>query len=210
MTDQETAIALLDAAEAAFVEDGIDAASLRSIMRSAGSNAAAVHYHYGGREKLASAVVQRILTPLQDRRLELLDQVVEEARPTAPSLAALLDALVRPDFEAQVATGQRNPAGARIIGLIYSRPPSFVKDMVEASFAPVAGRFGPQLAAALPEISPDELVWRVRWAVFGLLGALLSDNSAVITNDSIENEVARTVAVLAGALAAPPSKEKAT
>ena len=136
MTEQATATALLDAAEAEFAENGIDRASLRSIMRAAGANSAAVHYHYGSRESLARAVLERILQPLQRRRCELLEAAV--AATGRPNLDRAIDALIRPDFEALLAAQDRDPRSTRIVGAIYSRPPAFVKAMVEASFSPVA------------------------------------------------------------------------
>jgi AcrR family transcriptional regulator len=86
MTDQDTAVALLDAAEVAFAEHGVDAVSLRAIMRAAGVNTAAIHYHYGSRDELARAVLKRVLNPLQTRRLQLLDELVSSSE--EPSISS--------------------------------------------------------------------------------------------------------------------------
>ena len=72
MTESATAEALLDAAESAFAERGVEDASLRAIMRAASANTAAVHYHFGGRDALARTVLDRILAPLNARRVVLL------------------------------------------------------------------------------------------------------------------------------------------
>ena len=200
----ETATALLDAAESAFAEAGIDAASLRSIMRDAGANPAAVHYHYGSREQLALAVLDRVLAPLQQRRLVLLDAAVAAGAPTARTL---VEALVRPDFEALAATAERNPRATRILGVIYSRPPEFVLHHVEASFGPVAAMFMPHLIAALPAVEPEDLAWRVRWNLFGMLGAVLSDTAEHAVAAELEVVIQRTVDAATGALSAPTTTE---
>lgn len=194
-------MALLDAAEAAFAVDGVDAVSLRSIMREAGANAAAVHYHYGSRDALAGAVLDRVLAPLQERRIELLDDLVIQGQ--VPSVAALIEALVRPDLEAVVSLGERNPGGGRLIGMIYARPSIFVKTLVEGHFGPVATRFMPHFEAALPHLESDEIAWRVRWCVFGPLGALLSDEALSIIPESLDIQLARFVVAAGGALLAP-------
>jgi AcrR family transcriptional regulator len=204
MTEASTQTVLLDAAESAFAEHGVDNVSLRSIMRGAGVNPAAVHYHYGSREELARAVLLRVLEPLQERRLELLEIAV--ANEGSPSLRRLLDAVIRPDLEMVVAIGTRNPDAARLPGAIYTRPSDFVKTLVEASFKPVALRFMPHIQAALPDHHPDELSWRIRWSVFGLLGALLSDEPG-ITHQTLESDLDRVLAVTVGALTAPPTME---
>lgn len=208
-SSSSTAIALLDAAEIVFATEGVDNASLRSIMRQAGSNPAAVHYHYGSRNELARAVLDRILAPLQDRRLMLLNDLCD-IHADQPPINGLIEALVRPDLEAFLAIGQRNPHGARLIGAIYTRPSSFVKSFVEESFSPVAQVFTPHLLRALPELGPEELAWRIRWAVFGTVGALLSDDEATLTEENVEAELAKLLATSIGALTAPPAKEMTT
>lgn len=204
-------MALLDAAEVAFADEGVDKVSLRAIMRSAGANTAAVHYHYGSRDELAKAVLDRVLKPLQTRRLELLDELLDStaASGTAPTTENLIEALIRPDFEAVIAVADRNPEGARIIGTIYARPSAFVKSLVGDSFAPVARRFLPHLHAALPNLSPAELSWRIRWGLFGILGALLCDEDTIITPKTIEAELARIVTVTVGAVSANPPRSSA-
>ena len=208
-----TSVALLDAAEHAFAERGIEHASLRAIMRSAGANPAAVHYHFGSRQALARAVLERTLRPLNQRRLALLAEAEALAHlgGRAIALPELLDALVRPDFEAVAELGRRSPGRGRLIGTIYNQPERFVKALVEEHFEPVAAKFMPHLVAVLPHIEPAELSWRVRWCVFGLLGALLSDDDPDPDPDAgpdtagldVDVTVARVVTVTAGALASP-------
>lgn len=200
MTEHATATALLDAAEQAFADDGIDAASLRAIMRQAGVDTGAVHYHFGSRADLVAAVLDRLLAPLQSRRLELL-----AAQGDAPTLAGLVDALVRPDLEVVLAVRDRNPDAGHVVATIYLRPSTFVRQQVEASFAPVAERFMPHLLARLPDVPGHEVSWRVRWVVFGTLGAWLAEAGRTFDATQLDLERDRLVASLAAALAGPAS-----
>jgi AcrR family transcriptional regulator len=190
--------ALLDEAEAEFASAGFDNGSLRKIMRQAGVDPGAVHYHFGGREALAAAVLDRLLAPLNARRLELLEAAVANGRPGAPQL---VEALIRPDIEAAHALHAQSPGRARLIGAIYSRPADFVATTVASHFAPVADAFRPHLEAALPHVAFDDIAWRIRWYVFGPVGALLTDESAAFARpaDDLVEELART---LSAALAA--------
>lgn len=198
-----TRTALLDAAEAAFASDGIEQASLRSVMREAGANPAAVHYHFGSRAALAQAVLDRVLEPLQMRRVALLAELVAAGKQDNPR--RLLEALVRPDLEQAVALSHRNDRGHRLIGAIYTQPSTFVTELVEASFAPVARRFLPHLTAALPELGIDEITWRIRWCVFGVVGSRLCDDEFDVTSGRLEPELNRILTALVGALTAPPA-----
>jgi AcrR family transcriptional regulator len=167
--------ALLDAAEAEFARQGIESGSLREIMRQAQADPGAVHYHFGGREALAAAVLDRLLVPLNARRLELLDEAVASGPPVT---SQLVEALVRPDVETAHALHARSPGRARLIGAIYTRPSDFVAATVAAHFAPVADAFRPHLEAALPHLPFGDIAWRIRWCVFGTVGALLTDDAA--------------------------------
>jgi AcrR family transcriptional regulator len=183
-------------------------------MRAAGANPAAVHHRFGSRQALAEAVLERTLRPLNGRRLELLERAEAGSGGGPIALGDLLDALVRPDLEAVAELAHRAPGRGRLIGTIYSQPERFVKALVERHFEPVAARFVPHLVAAVPWVPPAELAWRVRWCVFGLLGALLCDGGldldlgageeAGVSAEGVDRAIARIVAVTAGAVASQP------
>jgi AcrR family transcriptional regulator len=190
--------ALLEAAEAEFAATGIETGSLRKIMRAAGADPGAVHYHFGGRERLAEAVLTRILLPLNERRCELLDLATEGRKPT---LGSLVEALIRPDIETAHVLHSRSPGRARLIGAVYLRPADFVEGTVAAHFAPVAEAFRPHLESALPGVPFPVIGWRIRWCVFGTIGALLSHDSAPFERD-LEDLVTELVRTLSAALRA--------
>ncbi len=204
MTPAAPAHALLGAAEAQFAESGIEEASLRAIMRAAGADAGSIHYHFRTREALAESVLDRILDPLNARRLELLAALEKTAAGRPIALAALVEALIRPDVELARDLEARSAGRARLIGAIYVRPSDFVRARVEDRFRPVARAFLPHLTDALSQVPAELISWRVRWCVFGTLGALMSDarEPFAIQPDAL---VSRVVAASAGALAAPIS-----
>jgi AcrR family transcriptional regulator len=200
---------LIDAAEAEFSDRGFAGASLRGIMRSAGANPAAVHYHFGSRDELIRAVLDRTLGPLNDRRLELLQGLQLRCKGLPIEVGELVVALVMPDLEALRDLQGRNPRGARLIGLIYAHPTAFVKERVEEHFRPVAEQFMPEFARSVPDIPDDEVAWRVRWCVFGTLIALLSAEAddAPLDLDDLDGSARRLASFIAGGLTAPMATE---
>jgi len=65
---------LLDAAERLFLEHGLDEVSLRAIVREAGQrNQSALQYHFGGREELIAAILNRRMQQVEARRRSLVD-----------------------------------------------------------------------------------------------------------------------------------------
>lgn len=190
--------ALLDAAEVEFASAGIETGSLRNIMRTAGTDPGAVHYHFGSRDALAAAVLDRILVPLNTRRLELLTEAVAHGQ---PPLSQLVEALIRPDIETAHALHAQSPGRSRLIGAIYTRPNHFVAETVAAHFAPVANAFRRHLETALPHHLFDDIAWRIRWCVFGTVGALLTDESAPFER-SADDLIAELVRTMSATLAA--------
>jgi AcrR family transcriptional regulator len=70
---ERTRQAILDAAARLFAERGIDAVSLNEINTAAGQrNASSLHYHFGSRDGLLHALLQRHVPAIGERRRALL------------------------------------------------------------------------------------------------------------------------------------------
>ena len=70
---------ILDVAERLFADRGFSATSLRELTSEAGTNVASVNYHFGSKEALLAAVLERRLRPINERRLEILDKLEHTA-----------------------------------------------------------------------------------------------------------------------------------
>ncbi|MGV0792648.1 TetR/AcrR family transcriptional regulator [Mycolicibacterium sp. XJ1819] len=88
---------LLDCAARAFARDGVFNASLIDITRQAGQrNRAALRYHFGSRDGILCAVIDRHADFLARRERDLLDVAL---RTPDDELAPVLEAFVRPAAE---------------------------------------------------------------------------------------------------------------
>jgi AcrR family transcriptional regulator len=92
---------LIRSAELVFARDGIAAASLREITRESGTrNVTAIKYHFGDREALLTAVLDKHSVGLDRERNSILDQYEANAEHyrahPAEGLRALASALVQP------------------------------------------------------------------------------------------------------------------
>ncbi len=79
---------LLDAAEELLLTTGYEAVSVRAICARADANPAAVHYHFGSKEELVTALLESRLAPLWTGRLAAI--------PPQPTVAALVAAILAP------------------------------------------------------------------------------------------------------------------
>lgn len=206
---------ILDTAERLFSEHGYAATSLRSIIAEAEVNLAAVHYHFHSKEALLEAVILRRSMPANQERMALLDQCEQEAGDNPPPLEKVIEAFVAPTFRMA-----RNPAGGgmvfmRLLGRLHAEGDVLSRILI-SQFHDVLERFGAALRRALPDLPPEELFWRLNFAI-GALGQALrggSKNLEVISDlprASMEMALAELIAFLSAGFRAPltRSMEKA-
>ncbi len=166
MTAQETRQAILDVAETLFAEVGFSATTLRMLTARAGVNLAAVHYHFGSKEELTLAVMDRIVEPVHRARLERLE--ARAASTGAPGLEDVVRAYVEPVFQAHAI----DSAAARTFGRVLGEQPPFLRDFLAARFGPVLSRFARQLQRALPEVEESVCFWRLHFCAGAMAHAM--------------------------------------
>ncbi len=86
---QITAESLLDVGQRLFAERGYDASSVRDITGSAGANVGAVTYHFGSKDALYRAVLERALVPLR----ETIHAAAHETGPALDRIEGVLRAM---------------------------------------------------------------------------------------------------------------------
>lgn len=161
---------LLDAAEALFVEHGLEGASLRAITHRAAANLAAVNYHFGSKEGLVRAVFQRRLSPIQTERLRLLQE--EEAQ-DGGTVEGILRAFIAPALHVKAAWSAERTDVSKLVGRVFHEPNDEVRTFLMSEFAPLVHRFVAALGRLLPDLSQDEILWRFHFGV-GAMSQTLS------------------------------------
>lgn len=202
---QDTPARLIAAAERLFAESGEEATSLRAIARAALSNAAAVHYHFGGRDELLRAVLSRELHPLTTRRLQSVERVVADHGEPLP-VATVLEAVVRPDLELLAKLRKSRVQVARFLGRAHTLPGTVVPEYLDRQFGLVADRVVPLLHASLPGVAADELRRRLRLVtdMVMVLFATAPDpgRPGPLGSDNVEGQLQRLVAFCGAGMAA--------
>lgn len=85
---------LLDAAESLLLARDIDDVSIRAINAAAGMNPAAVHYHFGSKDALIGALLERRLAPHWEDALTRLTERRRAGDP--PAVTQLVDVVLKP------------------------------------------------------------------------------------------------------------------
>ncbi|MFW6774270.1 TetR/AcrR family transcriptional regulator [Nocardioides sp. CPCC 205120] len=154
MPRSSTPAALLDAAEKLFAENAISAVSDRRVAEAAGNaNNSAVKYHFGGRDGLLRALIERHVTALEGPRERLhltsrtlLGDVRSLVIPVTTSLAALPQPTYRARFLARA--------------LVEPGPSDLYREV--GPHAPVATRLLESITARVPHLDRTTLTARAR------------------------------------------------
>ena len=148
---------LLDAAARAFAQHGVYNASLIDITRTAGQrNRGAIHYHFGSRDGVLCAVIDRHTEFLARRERELLEAAI---RAPDDDVAAVVEAIVRPAVEL-AESGWRGRCCLLIIAELAGEDPVHYSPELEAVLARTGGNevyelLGHRMAALSPAVQVE-------------------------------------------------------
>lgn len=169
MTKPSTTQRILDAAEHLFAEHGYHPTSLRAITAVAGVNLAAVNYHFGSKEELVKAVMERRLVPLNNLRMRLLAEVEEKAQQQKcrPDVSEVIAAFIRPTI-----AFRNSSQGARNFIVLVSRslaePDATVRSVFLEQMEPLFFKLFGLLSQSLPYLAREVVYLRLLF----LLGSL--------------------------------------
>jgi len=181
---------ILDAAEELFAEKGIAATSLRALTKAARVNLAAVHYHFGSKEALLDAVLERRAQAANLERIASLDRLEAPNAAAAPGVEEILSAFVLPGVHSLEALSDRRALLARLRARVESQPPEIVEALFRKHFGVVCARFLEALQRALPELDKQVVADRFRLAL-GTLSCAFSGNLDLDTIPGHAPEVTR-------------------
>lgn len=147
---------ILDVAEQVINDEGLGV-SLRRIMVVAGVNVTSINYHFGQRDKLIEAIVERRSNIINEERLALLAKAEQR---TPPSVADIITAYYEPSFDPKRVNdpGWRNYL--RILSRLSLESGKFYRDLMTRYYDPVHTNFLQALQRALPQLPEEELIWR--------------------------------------------------
>lgn len=159
---------ILDAAESLFVEHGFEATSMRMITGSAGVNLASINYHFGSKDALIQDVFRRRLTWLNQERLRELDRFEAEAKGAPLKPHQIVEAFFGVSLRMAADTERGGHTFMRLLGRTYTEPTAFVRQFLADEYAVVVPRFKQALFSSLPDVPPEEILWRFHF----MLGAM--------------------------------------
>jgi len=172
MNQKDTVTKILDAAESLFAENGFTETSTRAITQLAGVNVAAVNYHFGSKKDLIQAVFARFLDPFcsyLNKNLNDFEASLEGQQADLVSVLSVLEFTLTRSLR-----GENNPSDQisnflRLLGLAYTQSQGHMRRFLREHYFSTYIRFIKAIQSTRPEYSPEDLFWRIHFAVGSMI-----------------------------------------
>ncbi|MGF1522007.1 MAG: TetR/AcrR family transcriptional regulator [Leptolyngbyaceae cyanobacterium] len=193
---------ILNVAEGLIAERGFAGTTLRSVVSKAGVNLAAVHYHFGSKEELFRATVERLARPVTEHALTHLQQLQEQDEP--PLVEDILTIFLMSSLKLIMGDENARMIRAQFLGRCRTEP-GHIQNIAAKEFQACSQAVLDVLQRALPDQSRSQLEWKLDLAIAVLIrvqmeagkpGALIQSSQSA----DIEKAVAQLVTFLAAGM----------
>lgn len=209
LSTADTKTRILDAAESLFVASGFESMSMRQITTTAGVNLAAVNYHFGSKDALLQAVLARQLDPLNEARLTLLS-ALESDLGAGMTCEGVLVAMFLPAVRMSRSGGANAERFLHFLGRAYTDPSPVVREFIDTNYLETLARFFFAFQRTLPELSREDLGFRLNFAMGALSGILAGGNTQRLIREFTQGKgdhevmlLSRLISLMVGALKSP-------
>ncbi len=188
MPPVDTKTRILDSAEHLFAQDGFHITSMRTITSTAEVNLASINYHFGNKESLLQAVIERRLLPLNKIRADEIKKVIAQAEDNSalPTAKALLQAFIDPTLKFRdSSTGARD--FITLVGRSLNEPDETVRNCFLALIFPIFEQLRQALQSALPHLSQATLLIRLQFIMGTINQVMCMRNEPLFKNQTQAN-----------------------
>lgn len=156
---------ILDAAERLFMENGYAATSVRMITGAAGAPVALVNYHFGSKQGLMEAVYERALGSRGGSRVSYLDKLEAEAAGAPIPVDVLVDAFLSSALRLTRKDSIPGEVFKQLIGRAFYEPGPGTEAFFPTEYREAVDRYRQAFMRTLPQLSQDDVVWRMYFFV---------------------------------------------
>lgn len=179
-------VAFLDAAELLFSRHGYEGTSIRAICNEAQSQPGHFTYHWGTKEALFRAVLERRLRPVVEQRIERLDAASIAAN-GEPTVRQLLDAYYGPIVE--LSAKDEDGTFVNFLLRTVTEPAEEVRRSYTATTDEASFRFIRLLRRALPHLDDKRFFWRLSVTIGGMMYATANRPAIERLTRSVDGEM---------------------
>ncbi|MBT8044397.1 MAG: TetR family transcriptional regulator [Verrucomicrobiae bacterium] len=158
---KSTKTLILETTERLLAEHGFESVSLRDITKAAEVNVAAVNYHFGSKEKLFEEIQCRYIEPVNGDRLSMLDDLTREGR--VATVREILEAFMRPFLITVKRSEMSQKLFFKLMGRCLVDHGGDLPEAMVPGMKKVAEAYTQAIITALPELSVEQVLWRLHY-----------------------------------------------
>ena len=136
---------------------------------------AAVNYHFGGKENLINTVMGRHAMPINQERIERLDQLLE--RTAKPTVREVADAFLRPLLDRILGQESRQQLFAKFMARMMSEKAGGLPVEVLPQFQEMARKVVAGFQVAVPNLSEEQAYFRFKFCFAVMADAMMRDEA---------------------------------
>ena len=160
---------LLDTAEQLFADQGVNAVSLRAINAAAGVSPGVLHYHFGNREVLLEALIERRMQSLMEDRQQRVLPLLQQ---TPPNIDDIISALVQPLADLVLEEGDAGKRYVQFMARLYTERSDVFDKVSKRYIESTTGHFPLLIQQACPQLTMSDISWRLAAANHAMLQTL--------------------------------------
>ena len=169
---------ILNTAEKLFADRGFNV-SVREIVALAEVNISAISYHFGSKNDLVLAVIERRVSEVNVGRLSRLENLRKEYRLSESELKGIplrkiVEAFINPVFSMAHAGDESGVVFTKMLGRVMSNTNPQLKQQVFSMFNQVVKEFLVELQKSLPKLSSEVLASRFYFMVGAMAHTLMN------------------------------------
>ncbi|WP_058912029.1 TetR/AcrR family transcriptional regulator [Entomohabitans teleogrylli] len=146
---------ILNAAEELFAQSSYDAVSIRQITNKADVKLALAHYHFGTKEALFNAVIERRIGQLSQSRLQLLAHFRQQNDERPLQIEQIVHAFVMPYLFWHLNGGEGWRSYARIVSTLLGYNLALLQEQFDGG----ARVFQQEMRRTMPEADEASIQW---------------------------------------------------
>lgn len=159
--------AIMAAAELLMSKRGFNGVSIREIAVEASANVGSVTYHFRTKENLLAAIYERHCPPMNQRRIELL-QEAERISNQDERLSAIIRAFIIPAFSSRSDVAGGGARFTRLRAILSMEGHESTRQIIAKAFDDTSQIFVDAISRCVSNASRESIVWRCHF----LLGSL--------------------------------------
>lgn len=184
----ETRTRILDTAELLFSDHGFRDVSLRQITREADVNIASVNYHFGSKEALIAEVLTRVIAPINEQRMRLLDEAEARHGGNPIPIEEVLESIHRPVVNQLTASPHHSSVYLKLAGRCLAEPTENFTETLANLFHEMICRLMAAVKHSLPNVDETDLFWRMHFSVGTMVYALThGDRVAMFSQGRVQS-----------------------